>query len=368
MAARSGHPGEQLLLSLDRAAIDPMAWPEVCDDLAALVDARGAVFIPRDAAQRDASMPHSASLAGVMQSFVETGWHRCDLRAEKGFPRALAFGHVTDQDFITPEEMRSHPYYCELLEPHGLKWFAGIALDVNGKTWGVAVHGSAERGPFLSGDVEALAGVRGQLELAARRAAALGNQRVTSLDATFAFAARGLAALDASGRIAWLNERAETLLRDPGLLRNGQVRARDPALDRKLCDLVDAALAFRPDGGAVLPGPVAVPVDAGRMLAIDVIPMPRDFQTLLSGACALATIHEVAPPAASPEGRWQRYRLTARELELAAHLVEGRGLADAAAAMGISVLTARQHLRSVFAKTGTGRQAELVATLARDTG
>lgn len=57
------------------------------------------------------------------------------------------------------------------------------------------------------------------------------------------------------------------------------------------------------------------------------------------------------------------YGLTPAQARLAAHLAAGGALADHADAQGISVATARQHLKQVFEKLGVRRQAELVAML-----
>jgi len=52
--------------------------------------------------------------------------------------------------------------------------------------------------------------------------------------------------------------------------------------------------------------------------------------------------------------------LTPAEARLAQWVAEGRSLKEAAAAFGVSIHTVRMQLRSIFAKTGTRRQAELV--------
>jgi DNA-binding CsgD family transcriptional regulator len=54
------------------------------------------------------------------------------------------------------------------------------------------------------------------------------------------------------------------------------------------------------------------------------------------------------------------HKLSPAEAGLAARLVSGMSLRQAAAAIGISDNTARSHLKRVFAKTGARRQAELV--------
>jgi DNA-binding CsgD family transcriptional regulator len=187
---------------------------------------------------------------------------------------------------------------------------------------------------------------------------------VEFLEEAFAGAERGVVALDASGRISSLNERAEQMLRETELATRGRLHSRDALLHRRLSDLVDGAVSFRWASGLKLPGPVLVPAGDGKAFSVDAIPMPRDFQALLAGATVLVTIHEVATEGAR-SGLRERYRLTPREAELAQRLAAGDDLARAADVMGISLATARQHLKSIFEKTGTHRQAELVALIAR---
>ena len=58
------------------------------------------------------------------------------------------------------------------------------------------------------------------------------------------------------------------------------------------------------------------------------------------------------------------FGLTPAEARLAAALAGGgRAMPEIASALGISRETARSQLRAVFAKTGAGRQAELVGLL-----
>jgi DNA-binding CsgD family transcriptional regulator len=58
---------------------------------------------------------------------------------------------------------------------------------------------------------------------------------------------------------------------------------------------------------------------------------------------------------------WVRFHLTEAERRLATCISSGTSLRDSAAQLGISYETARNQLKAVFAKTGTHRQAELVA-------
>jgi len=58
-----------------------------------------------------------------------------------------------------------------------------------------------------------------------------------------------------------------------------------------------------------------------------------------------------------------RFGLTPAEARLALHLVAGETLRSAEAKLSISYETARTHLKNIFGKTGTCRQAELVIAI-----
>jgi DNA-binding CsgD family transcriptional regulator len=57
------------------------------------------------------------------------------------------------------------------------------------------------------------------------------------------------------------------------------------------------------------------------------------------------------------------FGLTPAEARLALHLVAGETLRSAEAKLSMTYETARTHLKSIFQKTGTCRQAELVVAI-----
>jgi DNA-binding CsgD family transcriptional regulator len=70
-------------------------------------------------------------------------------------------------------------------------------------------------------------------------------------------------------------------------------------------------------------------------------------------------------PGPSTEALQKIFGLTPSEARLAIEVTKGRSPEEIAASHGVAVGTTRKQLASVFAKTGTHRQAELVALLAR---
>jgi DNA-binding CsgD family transcriptional regulator len=72
-----------------------------------------------------------------------------------------------------------------------------------------------------------------------------------------------------------------------------------------------------------------------------------------------------ARPGPDPAVLRQLFGLTRMESRVASIISTGASPEEAAENMGISFETARNHLKAVFAKTGTHRQGELVALLSR---
>jgi DNA-binding CsgD family transcriptional regulator len=59
------------------------------------------------------------------------------------------------------------------------------------------------------------------------------------------------------------------------------------------------------------------------------------------------------------------FDLTPREADVAVLLVTGHSVESAAAMLGVSLATARVHMRRLLAKTGSARQADLLLLLTR---
>lgn len=355
---------EKLQDSLDHASLDPEEWPALCDHLSDFVDGDGGMLVPYDSDDRNLAMPHSPRLAGALVNCFELGWHKRDFR-RAGVPKAIRTGFVTDHDLIAPEDMDRHPFY-DWLGTVGLKWYVGVTFKFDDRIWCAAVNARPERGAFGSDDIDKLMKLRDSLSLMGKRSALMGHRRVKSMEEAFSARNSGVAAIGALGKILSMNQRAEELLGGAELVRNGYLRTSNVQLDRRLSDLVLSAANFKRELPGLHPRPVVLNLDPFRALSIDIVPMPRDFQSVLSGVTALLTIQDISPsPHAISDDVRSRYALTAREFEIARHLVAGRRLADAATAMGVSVATTRQHLKSIFSKTGTHRQAELVALLTR---
>lgn len=112
--------------------------------------------------------------------------------------------------------------------------------------------------------------------------------------------------------------------------------------------------------------------DGKRRGADDYLVKPIDYDLLLATIAArLRQIDRIragraggalVPPLPDPGAG---FGLTRAELQVAALLAQGKTLLQIAADLGISRATVAFHLRHIFQKTDTNRQAELVAMLLR---
>jgi DNA-binding CsgD family transcriptional regulator len=109
------------------------------------------------------------------------------------------------------------------------------------------------------------------------------------------------------------------------------------------------------------PEPVFLSIPGTRRIAAQTVARPagQDATFLL-----ILTDLNVRPGPSANTLR-SAFGLTRREARVASALATGMRLQDVAAAHGVGMGTVRSQLKSIFMKTGTNRQSELVALLAR---
>jgi DNA-binding CsgD family transcriptional regulator len=177
--------------------------------------------------------------------------------------------------------------------------------------------------------------------------------------------------LDSAGRVIDLNGPARAILARRDGLRLGPEREIELARgvgDRDLAPLFGGAGAPALANGVQRGGAITVARQGKRMpYALLVAPLcSRDFLPDHEQPAAVVFITDPETVGAPGEQALHDvYGLTPTETALAQRLTAGQSLAEAAGEMEISKNTVRTHLKRIFSKTGTGRQAELVSLLLR---
>ncbi|CAH2599059.1 HTH luxR-type domain-containing protein [Rhodovastum atsumiense] len=179
---------------------------------------------------------------------------------------------------------------------------------------------------------------------------------------------RGVIGLDPAGRIVFANEAARTLLTtgDALLVEHGLLAARRPDLTSSLRRMIGLAANGEATKGLILPRR-----DEGSSLFLETVPVGRSA-TLPSLGARPAVLLMITDPEneLGPTADRLRtlYGLTAREAAVAVRAARGEGLDSVADVLGMASNTARSHLKKIFDKTETHRQAELSWLLARLSG
>ena len=178
---------------------------------------------------------------------------------------------------------------------------------------------------------------------------------------------QGLAVTDRSGRAHFLNRAAQGFV-GRGLLRleHGCLRGTTPedgaALRRILAGSAEGragSARLAGEGGTLLVAACAIPATV-QSVAATAGSVPA---TAGSGAVLLRLIDPAVAPLPSPGALQSQFGFTPAEAALAVDILAGNDLAASARRRGITRNTVRVHLRRLFEKTGTRRQAELMRLL-----
>ncbi|MGH8503805.1 MAG: PAS domain-containing protein [Gammaproteobacteria bacterium] len=175
----------------------------------------------------------------------------------------------------------------------------------------------------------------------------------------------GVIAVDKTGKVLVANQAAiQELDRGRGLLMRGsQLHASAPNTDTRLRTAIIAAA-----GNAGHPGDTLIVRRGGHLAPIWIVvaPLGRTLRKVVGQE------HQVALIFLSLPERLNRplvttlktcYGLTPSEEKLALLIFEGQRLTDAAAHLGVSLNTARTHMKRIYTKTKTKHQSELVRVL-----
>ncbi|MBR1156424.1 helix-turn-helix transcriptional regulator [Bradyrhizobium sp. JYMT SZCCT0428] len=358
MPAWNFGPAEQ---EFAEAGLDPARWVQALTSVASATGSFGAVMLPLSG---DAlpNVPYTESVSRVMEDYFRDGWHSQDERM-RTVPTLTQRGVADDFDGHSADEIAKHPYYQEFLGPHGLRWYAGVKVACGDDLWAVALQRTIDQGPFSADEKDELARISSRLSTGAAIARALSASAASGALEAFEMSGTAVVLINRHGHVFKANAQAERLLVDDVTIVKGQLTAKDiratTALNRALHNLL-----WRPTAG--LSAPVALPRATGRPLLAYPARLSNSTANALADCQAMVILIDPDSRSPTPETNLRTvFRLTQAEARLATQLARGESLENVADQFGIGKETARSQLKSIFAKTGVHRQAELVAVLAK---
>lgn len=278
---------------------------------------------------------------------------------------SLAGGFRVDHDDYSTEDLATDPYYQDFLRPQGVFWHANAILaDSSGDCLELSLKRRHRLDAYQRSDALLLDKVLPDLRAAARIARANLDARAEGMASLLALRGCWTIELDGAGRPRpgpWIGGIDRS---SPLQVAGRRLAAAEPA-EQSALDRAVAAATTQPArlGLALLTAP------NGERFVLQVHPVPGRLRDLFLSATALAVVipRDRAPALAEPQAAAlaSAFDLTSREAEVAVMLSLGQDLPAIARHCGLRPASVRTYLKIVFEKTGTRRQAELVALLAQ---
>jgi DNA-binding CsgD family transcriptional regulator len=349
---------------LGETIVDPSTWPRIMEKISAAVGATGALLLQSDV--RTTDVPHTESLDSLARSYFDDDWHMRDVRAERGVPLLLNGNRVVvDQDIIAYDELRSLPFYNELFIPRSFQWFAVVGFTAGPALWGLSIQRTIQEGPFEAEEARLLATLSDGLTEVATLSTAIGRVALTSATNALDLVRQPAVAIDCFGLVLDANTSAESLFDSELCIKGRRLFTSDPQAKSALQKLTER-LIVTSDIDPLSTDPIVIRRKEKGPVAIRLLPVHPAARNPFLGARALLTFSSVeARPRPDPILLARIFGLTPAEARLATLVAGGLSPDDIAERFGITRTTARNQLKAVFAKTGTHRQSELVALLAR---
>ncbi|MBL8699688.1 MAG: helix-turn-helix transcriptional regulator [Alphaproteobacteria bacterium] len=251
----------------------------------------------------------------------------------------------------------------------GLRYYVGgVTTADEAISASLSLHRGRAGGHVRREEVELFQHVFDHFERAVRigHKLAMAERWTPGWEAMFAGTPIGIAFLADDGRLLRCNDAlrciadaADGLVLEPAGLR--ALRRSDDA------PLQAAIMAALPGGDDAASGGTARIARRSGRAAYSVLtaPLPRaDAPFGIVAPVAVVFVTDPDSGADLPQDRLRDlYGLTPAELRLAVRLVSGESISEIAGQLGLSVATLRSQLASLFRKTGTSRQSELMRLL-----
>jgi DNA-binding NarL/FixJ family response regulator len=354
-------PDEQELFDrIYEAAIIPGEWRQVMDSFSGIIGAVGGTLF--STVQQRTHSINSESLETILRKFAEAGFTENNRRVTRAFERGLLGFMVSDFDLFTQEEMDRDPMYA-CLRTIGIGWCVGSMIQVpNSDTLVLAFERTHAKGPFSAEQISYVESFRPHLTRAALLSARLGFERAKAASEAMGLVGLATAVIGLNKRLVTANALFQPLI--PSFVRDttARVSLSNPQADAMLAKALDRALA---EGKIADVLSLPVPASEERpAFALHVVPVRRAANDIFSAASCLLVATPVARREAPQANLIQGlFDLSGAETRLVQGLVNGESITNVAFRLGVSTDTVRTQLKSVFAKTGVHRQADLIALL-----
>jgi len=272
------------------------------------------------------------------------------------------------EDILPDKELVTSDYYLHYLKPINLFRILGVdTSEPGGMLARLRFSRRASEARFKTTERQLLTLLTPHLSRAIEIYAKL--NRMTSERDLYAGAVNQLSVasiiLDEQGRMLTTNAVGRALLdQGEGLsLRDGHLHIEGRDINKELQEALTSIIRAQLHGETSVVRALRVPRPGGRSdlgLVVRPVPAAQWSEGQVSPSAAVFVSDPDLQESTSQPILGALFELTPAEANLATLLARGLNLAQVSVAQNISQHTARAQLKSIFAKTGVSRQAELV--------
>lgn len=280
---------------------------------------------------------------------------------------------IRREEHFSDAEWERTDVHNELYRPRGIYAAIGVPLIRSQYFVPFGLHRNRSHGAFERAHLRAVFHIIPHMQRAIQMTLRLDalSVRAYALEAAWDRLAYGVLFLDGNGRILWANRAGERMLaKQDGICgRGGSLLAAANGANARLQQLIGEAARTANEDGLCNGGAILIPRRLpAQPLSLTVSPLRTERSLIATGGIpAPAVLVFVNDPDLAPTVPvallQQIYNLTERETRLAVLLLEGLDLHEISERMAVSIHTVRTHLRHLFEKTNTRRQAELIRRL-----
>lgn len=275
------------------------------------------------------------------------------------------------QEFMDERTWQGHDFFQQFLKPMDVYHVMGADIPVRpSMVYSVRLCRHRDAEPFSRDDLCLLQEMLPHLRHFGTLHAVISHAQMVGqvLDSVAKSMNIGALVLDRNARVVHTTGLAGRRLsrREGFYLSSGRLRASSPANDMKLQHMIHTASAIANEGREG--EPQATRFEAGTEgasmgVALRNLPVPGAPGSGQQ-VSTLVVFRDFDSESDISEANLRRlFDFTKAEARLAQLLAQGLTIDEAAERLAVSRNTLRTHLRSVFVKTGTSRQSELVRTL-----
>lgn len=361
-------PRDDLLGHLYDAVVATDGFQLFIEALSAAIQLKAVTMITRHATTHEIK---GLWLCGISRESVASyalDYAHEDMLAQHIMAAPSGHFYASNLDVPNAEHFAETRFHREWIVPQGVACAAGAVVRQDG-AWltQLFLQRAPHHAPFTREEMNQL----NQLVPHMQRALQM-RQRFTELQFGQNFLAGGLDVLavptllfDEYGRVAHYNRSAAAMLDGSGSLRieDGHLQTLKPALTRKIGLEITTAIHASRNQAAHLDNVILLPRPGQLPLMLMIAPVQLAATPLAQGAALLFAFDPEVKPLVTANLVRRLFSLSEAEAALAAALCCGGTLDGVTQERGTSINTVKSQLKSIFLKTGTNRQSELISLL-----